>query len=48
MPEEKMPLRTPNEIIVKWLELKDARKINVKHATEQLAKVAVGAKVVMS
>ena len=45
---EKMPLCTPNEIIVKWLELKDAGKINMKHAIGQLAKVAVGAKIVMS
>ena len=48
VPEEKTPLRTPNEIVVKWLEFKDAGKINVKHAIGQLAKVAVGAKVVMS
>ena len=45
VPEEKMPLRTPNEIVVKWLKLKDAGKINVEHAIGQ---VAVGAKVVVS
>ena len=45
MPEGKTPLRTPNEIVVKLLELKDAGKINVKQAIGQLA---VGAKVATS
>ena len=45
MPEGKTSLRTPNEIVVKLLELKDAGKINVKHAIGQLV---VGAKVAMS
>ena len=38
-------IRTPNEIAVKWLELKDAGWINVKHVFGQLAEVAVGVEV---
>ena len=48
VPKEKTTPHTPNEIAVKWLESKDAGRLNVKHIIGQLVEVALGTAVIMS